>query len=79
MILERLSVKNDTLKFVPASEVQLSKRILNLCHGNIVYSFDLTSSINYGLMAKTIDSILISANAASLYRARVLSRNNTLA
>lgn len=78
MILERLAAKSCMLKFVPSSEVQLSKRMQNLCHGNIVYYFDLTSSINYNLMAKTLDSILINSKVTSLYRARVLSRNDTL-
>lgn len=78
MILERLAAKSYQLKFVPSSEVQLSKRMQNLCHGNIVYCFDLTSSISYSLMAKTIDSILINSKVTSLYRTRVLSRNDTL-
>lgn len=77
-ILERLSVKCDVLKFVPSSEVQLSKKLQNLCHGNVVYCFDLTSSISYSLLAKTIDSILINSKVTSLYRTRVLSRNDTL-
>lgn len=77
MILERLAARYEMLKFVPFGEVQgISRMIRNLCHGNIIYCIDLTSSISYSLMANTIDSILIGSKVSSLYRTRVLYKND---
>lgn len=77
MILERLAAKFEMIQFISSGEVQgISRKIRNLCHGNTIYCFDLTSSINYSLMAHTIDSILIGSKVCSLYRTRVLYKNN---
>jgi len=75
-ILE-LMVKRFEFKFFPIGEVpSISRKIRNLCHGNLIYCFDLTSSINYGLMANTIDSILVGSKVGSLYRTRILYRQD---
>ncbi len=78
MILERLAAKFEMVKFVSSGEVQgIPRKIRKLCSGNIIYYIDLTSSINYRLMANTIDSILIGSKISSLYRTSVLYKHNT--
>jgi len=52
------------------------KKISNLCHGEIIYFFDLTVPVNYGLMSRTVESVL-NGSRASLYRTRVLYKNGT--
>lgn len=72
MILKRLAGNSQMLKFIPFCEGQTtSKRIRNLCHGKTIYCFDLTSTINYGLMVQTIHSI-VNGSKTSLYRTKIL-------
>lgn len=52
------------------------RKMHHLCRGQIIYSFDLTGPINFGLMSRTIDSIL-DGTRTSLYRTRVLYKNET--
>ncbi len=77
LILERLTKEFPNFRFLASSEEQgISKRMYSLCHGDAIYCFDLRSSINYNLMARTIHSIL-HGSRASLYRTKIRQLNTS--
>lgn len=76
MILERL------VKIFPGfycltgkDEPETLKRVYDLCQGSTIYCFDLTKSINYSLMSRTIHSILMGSRTC-LYRTKVMYKQN---
>lgn len=77
LVIERMAANIRMLKFVPSCEGNLTKKIRTLCEGSTVYCFDLTSTIDFCRMAKTLESILLGSGVTSLYRTKVLSRNDT--
>ena len=76
MILERL-VENfpGFYCLISKDEPETLKRVYDLCHGSTIYFFDLTKSINYGLMSRTIHSILRGSKTC-LYRTKVMYKQD---
>ncbi len=75
-IFQCLAKEYNYFRYLACEELKLSNTVFNLCRGRVIYCFDLTSPINYGLMTKTINSIL-NGSRSSLYRTRVLYKNET--
>lgn len=74
MILERLvETFPGFYCLVSQDEPETLKRVCDLCQGNIIYCFDLTKSINYCLMSRTIHSIQ-KGSKTCLYRTKVMYR-----
>ena len=78
LILERLARDFPQFRFFAGSEEDkgIYKKLIELCYGNIIYCFDLTSSVNYGSILKSVHSVVRGSNE-SLYRTRVLYKNKT--
>lgn len=76
MILERLTETFPGFYcLICQDEPETLKRVYDVCRGTTIYCFDLTNSINYGLMSRTIHSILKGSNAC-LYRTKIMYRKN---
>lgn len=59
LILQRLADNVSILRFVQLSEGQINSTIaLSFCRGKKIYCFDLTRSINYGLMIQMIHTVV---------------------
>ncbi|MBU7008223.1 hypothetical protein [Phosphitispora fastidiosa] len=78
LILERLARDYPGLRFFACcgEEKGVPKKVMDLCHSDIVYCFNLTSSVNYSLIIRTVESIL-GGTKMSLYRTTVLYKNKT--
>lgn len=76
MILERLSKSFQGFYcLVSQDEPETLKRVYDLCQGSTIFCFDLTNSINYSLMTRTIHSIL-NGSRSCLYRTKVMYKQN---
>ncbi len=78
LILERLARDYPGLRFFACcgEENGIRKRVMDLCQSDVIYCFDLTSSVNYSLIIKAVESIL-GGTKMSLYRTTVLRKNKT--
>lgn len=76
MILERLVVIFPGFYYLfSTDEPETLKRVYDLCRGSTIYCINLTKSIKYCLMSRTIHSIL-KGSKACLYRTKVMYKQN---
>ncbi|MHB9095214.1 MAG: glycosyltransferase family 2 protein [Eubacteriales bacterium] len=72
IILELLSGHFQSFSYLlSGDEQEILNKVYDLCRGNTIYCFDLTTPVNYNLISRTINSIF-NGSKVNLYRTKVL-------